>query len=88
MYKVYVIYNKSADKFYIGQTVNLNDRIKLHNTKAFNSYTSRFDGEWQLIYSEEVGTRQEALKREKQLKSYQGRLFVKKFIPYSGVAQR
>lgn len=88
MYTVYVIYNKTAKKIYIGQTIDLDQRLKLHNDKIFKGYTSKFDGEWQLIYSEKVDTRQEALKREKQLKSYQGRMFAKKFIPYSGVAQR
>lgn len=54
----------------------------MHNNKAFkNGYTSRFDGEWQLIYNEEVASRQEALIREKQLKSFRGREFVKNFIP-------
>jgi predicted GIY-YIG superfamily endonuclease len=36
---------------------------------------------WILIYKEEFSTRQEALVREKQLKSYRGREFVKKCIP-------
>ena len=78
---VYAIYNKTHSKIYIGQTQNLNERVDLHNSGEFkNSYTSRFDGEWQLIYSEKVDTRQQALIREKQLKSYQGRQFVKKFV--------
>ena len=81
MFIVYSIYNKDHDKFYIGQTFDLEARIKEHNNKAFRGYTSRFDGEWQLIYKEMVATRQEALKREKQLKSYQGREFIKKYIP-------
>ncbi|HVY68172.1 MAG TPA: GIY-YIG nuclease family protein [Patescibacteria group bacterium] len=80
MYCIYAIYNPKHNKFYIGQTKNLPERIRLHNNHVFPGYTSRFDGEWQLIYHEEVGTRQEALKREKQLKSYQGRQFIKKFI--------
>jgi putative endonuclease len=57
MYQVYAIYNKLADKIYIGQTSDLTQRINLHNIKAFKGYTSRFDGEWQLIYSEKVDTR-------------------------------
>jgi len=82
MYIIYAIYNKDHDKFYIGQTENLEKRLQMHNNKAFkNGYTSRFDGEWQLIYNEEVASRQEALIREKQLKSFRGREFVKNFIP-------
>ena len=81
MYIVYALYNKKHKKIYIGQTKDWGEREILHDNKIFkDSYTARFDGEWQLIYSEDVGTRQEALKREKQLKSYQGRQFVKKNI--------
>ena len=81
MYTVYGLHNKKHNKIYIGQTSDRNIRLELHRNKVFiNSYTSRFDGEWQLIYSEEVDTRQEALTREKQLKSYQGRQFIKRHI--------
>jgi len=82
MFYLYAIYNLKYHKIYIGQTENLTRRIKFHNNKTFHKcYTSRFDGKWQLIYQEEVATRQEALKREKQLKSFRGREFVKTFIP-------
>ena len=77
MYTVYVLYNKDYKKIYIGQTKNLDDRLILHNNRVFkNSYTSRFSGEWILIYKEKAKSRKEALEREKQLKSYQGRQFV------------
>ena len=81
VYTVYAIYNKQNKKFYIGQTKDLVERIHLHNKKAFRGYTSCFDGDWTLIYKEECGSRNEALQREKQLKSFRGREFIKKFIP-------
>lgn len=82
MFYIYAIYNKKCDKIYIRQTENLEERFLLHNNKTFKRcYTSRFDGEWQLIYDEEIATRQEALIREKQLKSYRGREYIKSFIP-------
>lgn len=81
MYYVYAIYNSKNDDIYIGQCENLEIRIDLHNKKHFvKSYTARFDGKWELIYSEEVENRSEALKREKQLKSIRGREFIKSFI--------
>ena len=81
MFTVYAIYNQKHGKIYIGQTDNLTIRLELHNKKVLKGYTSRFDGEWKVIYSEVVKTRQEALKREKQLKSYRGREFIKQHIP-------
>lgn len=81
MYFIYAIYNKQSNKFYIGQTQDLYERLRLHNEHVFKGYTSRFPGKWELIYKESVATRSEALKREKQLKSYRGREFLKNRIP-------
>ncbi|MEK7151034.1 MAG: GIY-YIG nuclease family protein [Patescibacteria group bacterium] len=82
MYFIYAIFNKKHNKIYIGQTENLEKRISLHNGEKFkNSYTSRFDSSWVLIYSEKVLNRKIALLREKELKSYKGRQFIKQFIP-------
>ncbi len=82
MYFIYAIYNRNNDKIYIGQTENIEERLELHNDKTFkHSYTSRFDGEWILIYKEETSNRLLALKREKQLKSFRGREFIKQHIP-------
>ena len=82
MFTVYALYNNKHKKIYIGQTDDLPARLVMHQNKIFiNSYTYRFDGNWRLIYKEEVESRQLALIREKQLKSYRGREFVKSFIP-------
>lgn len=82
MYCIYAIYNRKHKKIYIGQTDDLGQRIDLHNSCEFKGcYTSRFDGKWELIYKESVATRHEALSREKQLKSFRGREYIKNFIP-------
>ena len=83
MYCVYAIYNKNHGKIYIGQTIDLGKRIVEHNdfNNSNHAYTKRFDGLWNVIYTETVKTRKDALVREKQLKSYRGRQFIKSFIP-------
>jgi len=79
---VYVIYNKKHNKFYVGQTQNIKERLKLHNDKTFKKgYTARFDGSWELIYEEVLPSRISALLREKELKSYRGRQYIKQYIP-------
>jgi putative endonuclease len=85
MFITYVIKNEE-NKIYIGQTANLDKRLKRHNdllTNRKTSYTSKNKSNWKLVYTEKFNTRKEAMKREKQLKSYQGRLFVKNIIASS-----
>lgn len=81
MYFVYALYNADNKKMYVGQTLNLTIRVYEHNHHLHSrSYTSRFNGEWKLFYQEAFSSREEALKREKQLKSYRGREFLKRQV--------
>ncbi|MEK7166651.1 MAG: GIY-YIG nuclease family protein [Patescibacteria group bacterium] len=77
---VYALHNKPTSKIYIGQTNNPERRLLEHNLKRGKHYTSKIIGEWKIIYKEEVNDRREALKREKQLKSFKGREFIKNLI--------
>lgn len=83
MFYVYAIQNIDKNKIYIGHTENLVERLKRHNKLLKNkvkSYTSKNSGNWILIYKENCLIRKEAMEREKELKSYQGRLFIKKLL--------
>lgn len=80
MFKVYALYNKEGKKIYIGQTGKIEKRLEEHNKKRGNHFTSKYKGDWTIIYEEEVKNRREAILREKQLKSFKGREFIKQFI--------
>ncbi|PIS42130.1 MAG: endonuclease [Candidatus Kerfeldbacteria bacterium CG08_land_8_20_14_0_20_40_16] len=83
MFSVYVVYNRIYNKIYIGYTSDLEARLKRHNGILKNkkkSFTSKNKGKWELIYSEQSSTRKDAIKREKELKSYRGREFIKSKI--------
>lgn len=92
MWFVYALHNQEAGKIYIGQTSNLERRLYEHNLKRGNHYTAKTRGEWVIIYYEDCINKTKALIREKQLKSYQGRLFIKNIFDTktlrSPVAQR
>jgi len=82
MFTTYTIKNEN-DKIYIGQTSDLENRLKKHNGILKNkskSFTSKNKGNWELVYKEEFNTRKKAIYREKQLKSFQGRKFIRNII--------
>jgi len=83
MFTTYAIYNAERNKIYIGQTADLEKRLARHNHFLPNkksSYTSCNSGTWKVVYTEEYFTRQEALRREQELKSERGRRFVRTLI--------
>jgi len=70
----YILYSEKHQKIYIGQTSDISTRLEYHNQLGVNTYTSKFRP-WELIYFECFATRSESMKREKQLKTSQGRAF-------------
>ena len=66
MYKVYILYSSILDKFYIGQTEDLERRLEEHN-RGKTSFSAR-GMPWTLVYSKECSSRSEAIKLEKFIK--------------------
>jgi putative endonuclease len=64
---VYIIYSKSLDRFYVGQTANIDDRLTEHNAGK-GKFTSK-GAPWILIHFFETVTRSEAMLLEKKIKS-------------------
>ncbi len=78
-YFLYVIKSETSGKIYIGQTNNIIRRVDEHNNQLLGKkkrYTRR-DGPWKLIYKEDYSTRNEAIQRERSLKSHKGRDWLK-----------
>ena len=78
MFWIYILKSESTDKLYIGQTANLEERLQKHNNNKVGKliYTHKQKGPWKLIYSEQYNTRSDAMKRERFLKSGQGREWI------------
>jgi putative endonuclease len=74
---VYIIYSELYDKYYIGQTNNVTDRIKRHNNGS-EKFTSSYLP-WSLKCIIEKSSRNEAMILENKLKNL-NRVKLIKFI--------
>ena len=66
MYTVYILYSRSLEKHYTGQTNDFVDRLTRHNSGE-GKY-SKIGVPWELIWKTEVSTRSEAVKKDSQIK--------------------
>jgi putative endonuclease len=67
-YYTYILTNKSNQVLYVGMTNNLLRRVWEHKSKLIEGFTKRYNVD-KLVYFESFNTKEEAIKREKQLKS-------------------
>jgi len=70
MFYVYILKSLRDEKYYIGHTKDLEQRIQDHNRGKSPSVKLR--APFVLIYQEDYPTRIEAIRRERQIKAYKG----------------
>lgn len=78
MFNVYILKSVKFHRYYVGHCESLDVRIKRHNdgqVKSTKAYKP-----WVLVYSETFFSKQEAFKRERQIKSYKSGEAFKKLI--------
>ncbi|MBN2189134.1 MAG: GIY-YIG nuclease family protein [Chitinispirillaceae bacterium] len=81
MFSVYILYSKTADRYYVGHSANVKSRLSHHNASLrFGEYT-RKNGPWTLVYEErDFHSRSEAMRREREIKGWKSRKKIEKLI--------
>jgi putative endonuclease len=74
MFYAYIIQSKSLNKYYVGSTSNLDERIERHN-KGRSRYTKN-KGPWVLKYKEEFPNLSLARKRENFIKRQKSKKYI------------
>jgi len=82
MFFVYIIEALKSKRYYIGQTENLEERIKRHN-QGRNLSTKAYIP-WRVKWWKEYGKRSEAVKVESKLKRIKKRIGIEKFVIDNG----
>ncbi|HEX5167895.1 MAG TPA: GIY-YIG nuclease family protein [Cyclobacteriaceae bacterium] len=78
-YYIYILYSSSCDKYYVGHTDSLGDRLGQHNAGQGDSFT-RLCLPWSMVYHEVFPDRSSAMKREREIKSKKSRKYIEWLI--------
>lgn len=77
---IYLLFSKTTSKYYIGETHNVEERIKNHNQHYYLNSYSKIANDWELVLSFECIDRSTALYLEKFIKKMKSRVFIQKII--------
>ena len=92
MFYVYIIYSKTADKYYTGYSENPWERILQHNESDTDKYTGKYSN-WELVAVFKVSENKgDAMVLEKFIKKQKTRKLIEKlinpnYIPTDSLAQ-
>jgi putative endonuclease len=78
-FQVYIIYSASLDRFNVGYTSDeINSRLHKHNANH-KEFTGK-GSDWILRYIDPFATKAEAMRREKEIKSWKIRQKIESFL--------
>ena len=87
-YYIYILYSESSDRYYIGHTQNVENRLQEHNEGTRSNQSKKYTFKhrpWKIAAQFEVGkNRGEAIKIEKYIKRQKSRKFIEKVISAQG----
>ena len=75
MYTVYILFSSAHDEIHIGNTSDLNKDLLYHNSLATEGPALQYRP-WELFYFEEYDSKQDAILREQELQSEEGREYI------------
>ncbi len=79
MYTVYILYSIIRNKYYIGFTSDeLSERLRKHNSNH-KGFTGKI-ADWKIVYFQTFHQKNEAMKREAEIKSWKSRRRIKQLI--------
>ena len=80
MYYIYILYSEKSDKYYVGHTDDVSQRLANHNNSEHITYTSKHRP-WKIMAVYECATdRGEALTIERFIKRQKNRKLIEKLI--------
>lgn len=88
MHYVYILQSKTLNRFYVGQTQNLERRITFHrnpsNKKAFVAKAK----DWELYYNIACNAKNQALAIEKHIKRMKSKTYIHNLKRYPEITQK
>ena len=78
MFKTYILHSASKDRFYVGHTSDMEDRLKRHNSRR--SKSTKYGMPWKVVYTKDFKTKSRAYQNEMFIKSKKSRDFIIQLI--------
>jgi len=85
---VYILYSESLDSYYIGETVDLKQRLQEHNSGFYDSAFTKQSKDWILYYTIECNNRVQARKIETHIKKMKSKVYIQNVKKYPEIISK
>ena len=85
---VYIIYSNTLKRYYIGQTVNVQERIKQHNNGYYDEASTKIANDWELFWKLECMSKKQAIQIESHIKRMRNKTYYNNLKRYPEISAK
>ena len=85
---VYILYSAQRDRYYIGQTEDLERRLREHNSHLYQDSYTKIASDWEIKINLIGSSKGQAIKIETHLKKNKSRKYIEDFIRFPEIGQK
>jgi putative endonuclease len=75
---VYILFSQKINRYYVGYTSDLDKRLQEHNS-GISTFTAKAS-DWKIMFTQQFNSREEAHKRELEIKNKKSRKYIEWLI--------
>ena len=84
---VYILHSVSIDKFYIGYTSNMQQRLEIDLNPIKNKFTAKAD-DWTVFFMLECQSKTQALQVESHIKKMKSKTYINNLLKYPDISTK
>jgi len=88
LYYCYILYSPTLDKFYIGETENLEERLIQHNTGIHEVAYTKQVSDWELYHEIICQSRSQVRAIERHIKQMKSKIYIKNLRRYPEMSKK
>lgn len=77
---LYILFSKSKDKYYVGETHDITERLQRHNNHSYPNSFTKIANDWEVILTFECVNKTDTLYLEGFIKRMKSSVFIEKII--------
>ena len=85
---VYIIFSESLNRFYVGETIDLDKRLVEHNEGVYARSFTKKAQDWELFFAIACENKTQAIQIEKHIKRMKSVVYIKNLKLYPEIAER
>ena len=87
MHQVYILHSQKLNRFYIGFTSNLEQRLVFHKNPENRKFTYNVS-DWILFFTIDCNSKKHGLQIEKHIKSMKSKVYIENLVKYPEMVEK